>query len=93
MPVAMGFKERRDQRRAHKASGNTVKVPAGTGGTVRDLRLFEEPYIFHPSPSHPLNMKDTPADLGDGDGPPARRLSAPFGESPNGIRTPRQSQT
>jgi hypothetical protein len=29
-----------------------VKVPAGTGGTSRDLCLFEEPCIFHPGPSH-----------------------------------------
>src|SRR4030095_608558 len=35
--------------RAHRASGSTVKVPAGTGGTLRGVRLFEELYIIRPT--------------------------------------------
>jgi hypothetical protein len=48
MPLATRFMLRRDHRRAHKANGNTLKVPAGTGGTWRGVRLFEELYMFRP---------------------------------------------
>jgi hypothetical protein len=74
---------------AHKASGRTVKVPAGTGGTVRDLRLFEEPCMFHPNPSHPLSKRHAGGPLGTG---MARRrgvLAPHLGVPPNGIRTPK----
>ena len=55
MPVATRFKLRRDHKRAHNASGKTVKVPAGTGGTWRGVRLFEELYIFVPvRPATPI---------------------------------------
>jgi hypothetical protein len=56
MPVATRFMLRRDHSRAHKANGNTLKVPAGTGGTWRGVRLFEELYMFRPGPSrtHPF---------------------------------------
>ena len=56
MPVATRFMLRRDHRRAHKANGSTVKVPAGTGGTLRGERLLEELYMVRPGPSrtHPF---------------------------------------
>ena len=55
MPVATRFKLRRDHKRAHNASGKTVKVPAGTGGTWRGVRLFKELYIFVPvRPATPI---------------------------------------
>jgi hypothetical protein len=64
MPVATRFNERRDHNRAHRDNGITVKVPAGTGGTLRDRRVFDELYIFHPiRPSPAAPGKSTPADL------------------------------
>ena len=56
IPVATRFMLRRDHSRAHRASGSTVKVPDGTGGTLRGERLFEELYMFRPGPSrtHPF---------------------------------------
>ncbi len=56
MPVATRFMLRRDHSRAHKANGHTVNVPAGTGGTLRGERLFEELYMIRPGPSrtHPF---------------------------------------
>ena len=49
MPVTTRFMLRRDHSRAHRPSGKTVKVPAGTGGTLRGVRLFEELYIVRPT--------------------------------------------
>jgi hypothetical protein len=63
IPVATRRKERRDHKRAHKANGRTVKVPAGTGGTPRGLRLFEELCMFIPVRPHTPDQKNTPADL------------------------------
>ena len=54
MPAATRLKLRRDHKRAHSANGRTVKVPDGTGGTSRGLRLFEELYIFVPVRPEPL---------------------------------------
>ena len=48
MPLATRFMLRRDQSLAHNASGKVVNVPAGTGGRFRELRLFEELYMFIP---------------------------------------------
>jgi hypothetical protein len=41
-PVATWRSERRDHSLAHSASGRTEKVPAGTGGKLRGLRLLDD---------------------------------------------------
>jgi hypothetical protein len=69
IPVATRFMLRRDHRRAHKANGNTVKVPAGTGGTLREERLLDELYMNSSrsvphSPHHPLKHAGGPLGTG-----------------------------
>jgi hypothetical protein len=50
IPVVTRFMERRDQSWAHRASGKTVNMPAGTGGILRELRVVEELCINRPCP-------------------------------------------